>query len=193
MKKERRILYNFFKVIYTVLLKILYRPKVIGKENIPKDGALILAGNHRRAFDPVMVMMSTKRYVHYMAKEEVYFGLHGLIFKALGVIKIYKNKSGNVKSVMEAERILNNGGTIGIFPEGTRNITKEELQKFKHGTVVMAQRTNTNIVPFAIRGKYKVFNKDLTLEFGKPIDVTNMETEEANKYLKNEVLNLLRK
>lgn len=193
MKKERRILYNFFKVIYTVLLKILYRPKVIGKENIPKDGALILAGNHRRAFDPVMVMMSTKRYVHYMAKEEVYFGLHGLIFKALGVIKIYKNKSGNVKSVMEAERILNNGGTIGIFPEGTRNRTKEELQKFKHGTVVMAQRTNTNIVPFAIRGKYKVFNKDLTLEFGKPIDVTNMETEEANKYLKNEVLNLLRK
>lgn len=193
MKKERRILYNFFKVIYTVLLKILYRPKVIGKENIPKDGALILAGNHRGAFDPVMVMMSTKRYVHYMAKEEVYFGLHGLIFKALGVIKIYKNKSGNVKSVMEAERILNNGGTIGIFPEGTRNRTKEELQKFKHGTVVMAQRTNTNIVPFAIRGKYKVFNKDLTLEFGKPIDVTNMETEEANKYLKNEVLNLLRK
>lgn len=193
MKKEKRILYNFFKVIYTVLLKILYRPKVIGKENIPKDGALILAGNHRRAFDPVMVMMSTKRYVHYMAKEEVYFGLHGLIFKALGVIKIYKNKSGNVKSVMEAERILNNGGTIGIFPEGTRNRTKEELQKFKHGTVVMAQRTNTNIVPFAIRGKYKVFNKDLTLEFGKPIDVTNMETEEANKYLKNEVLNLLRK
>ena len=193
MKKERRILYNFFKVIYTVLLKILYRPKVIGKENIPKDGALILAGNHRRAFDPVMVMMSTKRYVHYMAKEEVYFGLHELIFKALGVIKIYKNKSGNVKSVMEAERILNNGGTIGIFPEGTRNRTKEELQKFKHGTVVMAQRTNTNIVPFAIRGKYKVFNKDLTLEFGKPIDVTNMETEEANKYLKNEVLNLLRK
>ena len=193
MKKERRILYNFFKVIYTVLLKILYRPKVIGKENIPKDGALILAGNHRRAFDPVMVMMSTKRYVHYMAKEEVYFGLHGLIFKALGVIKIYKNKSGNVKSVMEAERILNNGGTIGIFPEGTRNRTKEELQKFKHGTVVMAQRTNTNIVPFAIRGKYKVFNKDLTLDFGKPIDVTNMETEEANKYLKNEVLNLLRK
>ena len=193
MKKERRILYNFFKVIYTVLLKILYRPKVIGKENIPKDGALILAGNHRRAFDPVMVMMSTKRYVHYMAKEEVYFGLHGLIFKALGVIKIYKNKSGNVKSVMEAERILNNGVTIGIFPEGTINRTKEELQKFKHGTVVMAQRTNTNIVPFAIRGKYKVFNKDLTLEFGKPIDVTNMETEEANKYLKNEVLNLLRK
>ncbi len=193
MKKERKFLYNFLKVIYTVLLKILYRPKVIGKENIPKDGALILAGNHRRAFDPVMVMMSTKRYVHYMAKEEVYFGLHGLIFKALGVIKIYKNKSGNVKSVIEAERILNNGGTIGIFPEGTRNRTKEELQKFKHGTVVMAQRTNTNIVPFAIRGKYKVFNKDLTLEFGKPIDVTNMETEEANKYLKNEVLNLLRK
>lgn len=193
MKKERRILYNFLKVIYTVLLKVLYRPKIIGKENIPKDGALVFAGNHRRAFDPVMVMMCTKRYVHYMAKEEVYFGLHGLVFKALGVIKVYKNKSGNVRAVMEAERILNNGGTIGIFPEGTRNRTKEELQKFKHGTVVMAQKTNTHILPFAIRGKYKVFNKDLTLEFGKPIDVTNMETEEANKYLRNEVLNLLRK
>ena len=133
MKKERRILYNFFKVIYTVLLKILYRPKVIGKENIPKDGALILAGNHRRAFDPVMVMMSTKRYVHYMAKEEVYFGLHGLIFKALGVIKIYKNKSGNVKSVMEAERILNSGSKESMYQTLTalQEVIEEQDSKEK--------------------------------------------------------------
>lgn len=193
MKKENKFLYNFLKVIYTVLLKILYRPKIIGKENIPKDGALIFAGNHRRAFDPVIVMMCTNRYVHYMAKEEVYFGLHGKIFKALGVIKVHKNKSGNVKAVLEAEKILKNGGTIGIFPEGTRNRSNEELQRFKHGAVVMAQKTNTCIMPFAIKGKYAIFNKDLTLEFGKPIDVTNMQTEEANNYLKNEVLNLLRK
>ena len=93
----------------------------------------------------------------------------------------------------KAAEILKNGGTIGIFPEGTRNRSKEELQRFKHGTVVMAQKTNTLIMPFAIRGKYKIFNKNLTLEFGKPIDVTNMQTEEANDYLKNEVLNLLRK
>ena len=48
-------------------------------------------------------------------------------------------------------------------------------------------------MPFAIRGKYRVFRKGLELEFGKPIDINGIEIEEANKYLENEVLNLLRK
>ena len=68
MKREKNIVYNLIKPIYTILLRIIFRPKVIGKENIPKDGSLIFAGNHKHAVDPTMVMMSTKRIVHYMAK-----------------------------------------------------------------------------------------------------------------------------
>lgn len=192
MKKGNDKLYKFYTSIAIFLFKILYRPQVIGKENIPEDGALLIAGNHKHAFDPLMVIMSTKRVVHYMAKNEVFKGLAGVIFDRIGLIRIYANKS-NQKAVIDAENVLNNDGTIGIFPEGTRNRTKEELLRFKKGTVRMAKATNTKIIPFAIRGDYKLFRKSVVVEFGKPIDVVNMEIEEANQYLKDEVAKLLRK
>lgn len=64
---------------------------------------------------------------------------------------------------------------------------------FKKGTVRIAKDTNTKILPFAIRGEYKLFKKSVNIEFGKPIDVSKMEIDEANNYLKDEVLKLLRK
>ena len=59
--------------------------------------------------------------------------------------------------------------------------------------MTIAKRTSARIVPFAIRGKYRIFRKGLEIEFGNPIDVSDMEIEEANDYLKNKVLELLRK
>lgn len=192
MKKEKNYIYNLLKPIYSILLKIIFRPRVVGKENIPKEGALIFAGNHKHAVDPTMVMMSTDRIVRFMAKEELFKGLHGIIFNKMGLIKVRRGKS-NPQAVMEAEDILNSGGTVGIFPEGTRNKGKEELLKFRHGTVAIAKKTNTLIIPFAIRNKYKIFRKSVVLEFGKTIDVSKMELKEANEYLRSEVLKLLRK
>ena len=192
MKVNKNYLYKVCKVIYTVLLKIIYKPKVIGKDNIPKDGSLIFAGNHRYAIDPTVVMMSTDRIVHYMAKEELFKGLHGKIFNKIGLIKVYRGKP-NYKAIEEAEKILNNGGTIGIFPEGTRNKTQNNLLEFRKGAVRIAKSTNIPILPFAIKGEYKLFRKSITLEFGNPIDVNKMEIEEGNEYLRNEVLKLYRK
>lgn len=192
MKKHEKLLYKTCKIIYTVLLKILYRPKVYGKENIPDTGSLIFAGNHKMAVDPTLVMSSTNRIVHYMAKEELFKGFHGWLFNRIGLIKIDREKS-NVASILKAEEILKDGGTIGIFPEGTRNKTSNELLKFKLGAVKMAKETDTKIQPFAIRGQYKLFRKGVELEFGKTIDISDMEINEANEYLKNEVLKLLRK
>lgn len=190
--KENKVLYKFLKLIVTPLLKILYRPKAYGKENIPEEGGVIFAGNHTHAIDPVVVMVNTKRMVHYMAKENLFKGFHGFVFEQIGLIKVYRTKS-NPQAIVDAEEILKNGGTVGIFPEGTRNKTNEELLKFKHGTVAIAKNSNAKIVPFAIRGKYKLFRKGLEIEFGNPVDVSNMELEEANDYIRNEVLKLLRK
>ena len=192
MEKEKSFVYKLIKPIYVVLLEIIFRPKIIGKENIPTDGPLIFAGNHKHAVDPTMIMSSTSRIVHFMAKEELFKGLHGIIFEKMGLIKVRRGKS-NAQAVIEAERILENGGTVGIFPEGTRNRGEEELLRFRTGTVKIAQKAEVMIVPFGIRNKYKVFRRSVVLEFGKPIDIRNMELEEANEYLRNEVLKLLRK
>ena len=116
----------------------------------------------------------------------------GKLLESIGIIKVYRTKSNPV-AVNEAAQILEQGGTIGIFPEGTRNRTNEELLKFRHGAVAIAQKANAQIIPFAIKGQYKLFRKGLNIEFGKPVDVSEMETEEANNYIRNEVLNLLRK
>ena len=114
MNKEKNYIYKLVKPIYCVLLIILFRPKVIGKENIPKDGALIFAGNHKHAVDPTMVMMSTKRIVHFMAKEELFKGLHGILFRRLGLIKVRRGKS-NPQAVIDAENILKNGVTLKLI------------------------------------------------------------------------------
>ena len=102
-------------------------------------------------------------------------------------------KAEEAFDIEEAEKILNNGGTIGIFPEGTRNKTQNNLLEFRKGAVRIAKSTNTPILPFAIKGEYKLFRKSITLEFGNPIDVNKMEIEEGNEYLRNEVLKLYRK
>lgn len=190
--KENKKLYKALKTIVKPILKILYRPKAYGTENIPSEGPIIFAGNHIHAFDCVVVMTNTERIVHYMGKESIFKGLHGKLLEAIGMIKVYRTKSNPV-AVIEATRVLEQGGTIGIFPEGTRNRTNEELLKFRHGAVAIAQKANSPIIPFAIKGEYRLFRKGLTIEFGKPVDVSQMEKEEANDCIRNEVLKLLRK
>ena len=59
--------------------------------------------------------------------------------------------------------------------------------------MAIAQKANAPIIPFAIKGQYKLFRKGLNIEFGKTVDVSEMEIEKANNYIRNEVLNLLRK
>ena len=190
--KENKKLYKFLKTIYSKLLKTLYKPTAQGTENIPEEGPIIFVGNHRHAFDPIVVMTYTNRIVHYMAKESIFKGIHGKIFESLGLIKEHRNKSNPVP-VMEAQEILQQGGTVGIFPEGTRNKTNQELLKFRHGAVAIAKETNSKLLPFAIKGKYWLFKKGLSIEFGKPVDVSQMGIEEANDYIRNEVLNIFRK
>ena len=93
-----------------------------------------------------------------------------------------------------AIEVLKNGGAIGLFPEGTRNKTKEFLLPFKFGAVSMAQKTNATLVPFGIAGDYIKGGKNLVITFGEPFKVAKEESlEEANEKLRNEVGNLIKK
>ena len=184
--------YKLFKPILGPIFKLYYNPKIINKGVIPKDGPILIVGNHKHIMDQCSVIISTKRVVHYMAKKEYFDGKMAWFFKISGCISV--NRSIHDEDAKNAALdVLKNNGAIGLFPEGTRNKTKEFLLPFKFGTVSMAQKTNATIVPFGITGDYKFRSKNLTVRFGEPFKVDNMSLEEANEKLYNEIGNLMRK
>jgi len=185
------LLYKIEKIILQPLFRLYYNPKIIGKENIPKEGSVLIVGNHKHLYDQCLTIISTKRYIRYMAKKE-YFDNKKVawFFKLNGCISVdRKNKDENAKR--EAIRTLNNGGVIGLFPEGTRNKTKDFLLPFKFGAVSMASKTDSYLVPFGITGDYKFRSKNLVIRYGKPFKVTGMDLNEANEKLYNEVKKLM--
>ena len=183
---------KFYKIVRPILKFLflnLYRPKIIGSENIPKEGRVILAGNHTNNFDCVLLMSSTKRCIHFLAKVELFKGFKKVIFSNLGLIPVDRSKK-NPDALKTAKMYLENDMVIGIFPEGTFS-KKGELLPFKIGAVKMAYDTDTKIVPFSITGKYKLFSKNLKITFGEPFKVGNMSLEEANEKLYNTVKELI--
>ena len=89
--------------------------------------------------------------------------------------------------------VLEDGGAIGLFPEGTRNKTDQFLLPFKFGAVSMAKKTDAYLVPVGISGDYKFRSKNLKFYIGKPFKVGDMTLEEANEKLAKEIGDLMKK
>ena len=182
--------YKLLKPVLGTLFKLYYNPKIIGKENIPTTGPILVVGNHKHIMDQCGPIISTKRVLHYMAKKEYFDGKFAWFFKVMGCISV--NRSIKDTSAKEkAINVLENGGAIGLFPEGTRNRTKDVLLPFKFGAVSMAKKTDAYLVPFSITGDYKFRSKNLVYTFGKPFKVTDMEMEDANRLLERTIKELI--
>ena len=182
------LLYKILRPIITVLFKILYRPKIIGIENINSNKGLILAGNHTNNFDCALLISSTKRNIHFLAKVELFKGIKKMLFANMGLIPVYRNGKDH-KALESAYKYLENDKVIGIFPEGT--FGRGKILPFKMGAVKMAYETDTEIVPFAIKGTYKLFSKNLRIIFGKPIKIKSNNLEEENKKLRDIVVRMV--
>ena len=187
-----KILRPFVKIYY----KTKFYPTIIGSENIPKTGPVIFCGNHKHVHDQYNVMIVTNRVIHYMAKDEYFKGRHAWFYRMAGCISVDRSiHDEHAKS--EAMKVLESGGCLGIFPEGTRNKTigtKDEvdLLPFKYGAVSLAKKTNALIVPFGISGEYTGKKGNLTTRIGKPFSVSDMDLEEANAILREKILKLMK-
>ena len=184
-------LYRVLRPIVVFLLKVIYRIKVINKENIPKEGAFILVGNHKHNYDCISLMCGTKRVIHFLAKQEL-IDKHGWLFKKFGIIPVDRSKK-NKDATSLAVDILNNGGVVGIFPEGTFNKTEYVIMPFKYGAVKIASDSNAQIVPFAIMGEYRRFRKGLKIIFDKPYYIQEKDDlTKENVKLMNKVIALMK-
>ncbi|MBQ3511469.1 MAG: 1-acyl-sn-glycerol-3-phosphate acyltransferase [Bacilli bacterium] len=178
--------YTLVKPIVKLLFYTLYRPTIKGRENIPKNGPFVLAGNHTKWLDSVMLVSVTpKNQVHFLAKEELWHGKGWIVVKAMGCIPVNR-KIHDKDALIKAYEYLNNGSCIGIFPEGTINRTDDIIMPFKFGAVKMCKETDATLVPFVITGKYKLFKKGVTIEFLKPRKVTG-DLELENEKLMSDV------
>ena len=183
------LLYRSIKPIAVGLFSAIFRPRIRGKENIPKDCAVVLAGNHIKFWDCFMVMASTKRCVHFLAKSELFGNFFTKwFFTTAGIIPVHRNRKDKA-ALEDAEKYLNCGCVIGIFPEGTTNKTDAPLLPFKIGAVKMASDTNSPIVPFTINGKYVPFKSNVEIAFQKSIypksDDLNLENDNLRDIIYN--------
>lgn len=178
--------FGFASAVVNPLFKLIYGLKTEGIENIPKDGGVIIASNHRSYLDPVLVGLSihrkTKRQVHYMAKQELFKNpiLRWLIVH-LNAYPVHRG-AGDTSAIDYSIKLLNEGDMMAIFPEGTRSKTGIP-GKAKAGVVVISQATGADIVPCAIivrKAKIPCF-KRITIRFGERIKNSELNIDEENK------------
>lgn len=183
--------YWFLLGLVALYIKLIWRPKYIGQENIPPEGPIILCANHINAMDPFFIALGLKRKIRFLAKEELFQKpvLKFLLLKT-GMIPVKRGQTDRtaIRNVLQS---LNNNEMVGIFPEGTRS-DGSDLKAFYDGAVYFAQKTGAPLIPAAIVGDYSWF-KPMTIIYGSLIEVQKEEKtqrddmRQINLILKSEI------
>ena len=181
----------FFKIIFKFITIIIYRPKIIGKENIPEEGNAIICANHVHFWDSVVMIVMLRRKVNVLAKEELFRNKFNRWFA--GVIGVYPVKRGtaDMGAVKTALKLMEEKELLLIFPEGTRNGLAKG-KKPKKGAVMIAASSESPIIPIGVQGSFKPFTK-VTLNIGKPIDYSQYKNETHDKVKMDELAQELMK
>lgn len=190
---------NFIKLLAFPIFKILFAVEHYGVENVPKEGAVILAGNHPSYLDPLLVALPLKRVIRFMAWDALFkVPLLGLIIRTLGAFPVDIRKGKGESAFQEACRVLQQGEALGIFPEGQRS-EGGPMGELKTGTARLAIETGAPIVPITIGGafrawpKFKLFPKParIIVRYHKPvlINETERETRRGDRAFHTQVMN----
>ena len=176
--------YAFFKILCRLWFGKILGTKIIGAENIPADGAFILAANHVSNWDPPFLGTFIERIVNYMGKEELFKNpVMAAICRGLNVFPV-KRGAADKNAIKNAVKILKSNGCLGIFPEGTRSKTGK-LGKPELGVSVIAAMTKAPIIPAAIVGTEKIFSHEvkfprLAVVYGEPLKFTGNAKDKEN-------------
>lgn len=171
---------------------LLFGCKVVGKENIPKKGRLVLAGNHTNYLDSLMLISVVPRQVHFMAKDALFKGFVGFFLRGVGGIPVNR-KIHDKDALINAKKTLDMDLCVGIFPEGTINRTDDIIMPFKIGAVKMSHDTDSTIVPFIITGEYKWFRRNTRIEFFKGYKIKSDDLTKENEKLMKKISKELEK
>jgi 1-acyl-sn-glycerol-3-phosphate acyltransferase len=155
------VFYWVVKAILGPILRIVFRPWADGTENVPKEGAAIIASNHLSFSDHFFAPLPLPRKVVFLAKSEYFTGrgLKGLVSKAFfsGVGQIPVDRSGgeaSERALRTGLRVLAQGELLGIYPEGTRT-PDGRLYRGKTGVARLALEARVPVIPCAMIGGFE--------------------------------------
>jgi 1-acyl-sn-glycerol-3-phosphate acyltransferase len=195
--------YWLFKYVFMgPLLVLLGRPKVEGLDNVPQSGPMILASNHLAVADSFYLPLVVSRRITFLAKAEYFTGtgLKGWFtrwfYTAAGQVPIDRTDADSAQSALDtAERILDQGKLLGMYPEGTRS-PDGRLYKGKTGLARLALQTGVPVIPVAMVGTDVVnppgskrwrFGR-VQVKFGKPMDFSRFEGLAGNRFIERAVI-----
>lgn len=179
--------YAVGRMIIGPLARLIYRPRVSGRENVPRTGPVIFASNHLSFIDSVAIPVASPRPVHFLAKSSYFEGtgfsgaLSRGFFTAIGAIPVKRGAGQAALDALDQQRqLLSEGLAVALYPEGTRS-TDGRLYKGRTGVAFLALETGAPVVPVGLTGTDKVMPKGakipslkerVTVQFGTPIDLS---------------------
>lgn len=169
------------KIYYT----IFFRVQVKGKENIPKNGGIVLCSNHTSNHDPAILASHMPRTICFMAKKEL-FDVKGLSFLIRHLYAFPVDRSGtDMKAFKNTIQLLKSEKVIGIFAQGTR-VKEGEQKAAKAGVALFSLKANVPVVPVAISGNFRLFSK-IKVHYGKPLYLEQYKGKKINNETLEEI------
>ncbi|MEM7519087.1 MAG: lysophospholipid acyltransferase family protein [Planctomycetota bacterium] len=179
---EKTLPYRIARNAVWLWLKLFHRLEVHGGENLPREGAVMIASNHQSFLDIPIIASATNRHVCFVARNTLakFKPLAWLMAKC-GTVLIGRGTADRAAMRLMGEH-LSLGDCLAIFPEGTRS-KDGTLGQFKGGAVVTARRAGVPIVPAGIRGPNRVLPSGawlprpvkIEIAFGEAIDPADPE------------------
>lgn len=192
------MLYYFLKyVLLGPFLRVVYRPRVEGLENIPSEGPAILASNHLSFSDSIFLPLVCPRKITFLAKD-AYFTAPGIkgwfqkvFFKAVGQVPIDRSGGSASEAALQTGlRVLSEGKLLGIYPEGTRS-PDGKLYRGKTGVARMALEAQVPVIPVAMIDTEKIQPigskvprvMRVGVKIGKPLDFSRYAGMQNDRFV----------
>jgi len=193
------VFYWFLKrIVLGPVLRLIFRPYVIGLENVPEDGGAILASNHLSFSDSVFLPLVVERRVTFLAKADYFTGrgLKGRLtagfFKGIGQLPVDRSGGQASEAALNAGlRVLRRGGILGIYPEGTRS-PDGRLYRGKTGVARMSLEAAVPVFPVDTTDTEKIqppgrkrptLGIRVGINIGKPLDFSRYEGMEGDRFV----------
>ena len=188
--------YNFMLKLFSIFSRTFFKFEVIGTENIPSEGNLIIAANHKSNLDPIFVAsaVNKKRKMTAIAKEELFKNkILAKILNKVEIIPINRQNPG-LGTIKRILKYIKNDYALVMFPEGTRSKT-DDFNNAKAGLSLFATKAKAEIVPCTIYSSYKLF-KPAKIYFGEPISLEEYYkqklTSEDHERISGEVMDIIK-